>query len=68
MRHGGGDACPMGLGICWGGTQGGPACRSPTLGLGTQSRWDWGAGELMGAGSLGQRQGRDGLVTGVRSV
>ncbi len=44
MRHGGEDATPMGLGICWEGTQGRSACRSPTLGLGTQSLWDWGAG------------------------
>ena len=97
MRHGGEDATPMGLGICLGGTQGRPAWRSPTLGSGTQSRWDWGAGELMGGvggpravlwagircpvgtrgvgewgdekaiggGSPGQRQGRNGVVSGV---
>jgi hypothetical protein len=46
MRHGGEDATPMGLGICLGGTQGRSACRSPTLGLGTQSRWDWGEAEV----------------------
>ena len=29
-----------------GGTQGRPACRSPTLGSGTQSLWDWGEAEV----------------------
>ncbi len=42
----GGNATPMGLVICLGGTQGRPACRSPTLGSGTQSRWDWGEAEV----------------------
>ncbi len=36
-----GDATPLGLMICWEGTQGRPLCRWPTLGSGTQSRWDW---------------------------
>ncbi len=36
----------MGLGICWGWTQGRPSCRRPTLGWGTQSRWDWGADDF----------------------
>jgi hypothetical protein len=38
------DATPMGLGICCGETQGRPLFRRPTLGLGTQSLWDWGGG------------------------
>ena len=37
------DATPLGLGGVVVETQGRPACRSPTLGSGTQSRWDWGA-------------------------
>jgi len=36
------DATPLGLAGVVGETQGRPACRSPTLGSGTQSRWDWG--------------------------
>ncbi len=32
----------LGLWGVVGETQGRPACRSPTLGFGTQSRWDWG--------------------------
>ncbi len=36
-----GDATPLGLVDIGGGTQGRPSCLRPTLGLGTQSRWDW---------------------------
>jgi hypothetical protein len=39
-----GDATPVGVGdilVWW--TQGRPTWCRPTLGSGTQSRWDWGA-------------------------
>ena len=36
-----GDATPLGLVVIGGGTQGRPSCLRPTLGRGTQSRWDW---------------------------
>jgi hypothetical protein len=36
-----GDATPLGLLVIGGGTQGRPSCLRPTLGWGTQSRWDW---------------------------
>ena len=37
-----GDATLSGLMVIRGYTQGRPAWRRPTLGFGTQSRWDWG--------------------------
>ena len=36
-----GDATPLGLLVIGCGTQGRPSCLRPTLGWGTQSRWDW---------------------------
>jgi hypothetical protein len=39
-----GDAIPLGLGVLLGWrTQGRPSFLRPTLGWGTQSRWDWGS-------------------------
>ncbi len=46
----------LGLGICWGWTQGRPSCLRPTLGFGTQSRWDWGRrGGVCRMGKRGMR-------------